>query len=524
VGDEPRYAYQGLGLYTAASLRPDEHLWQRFAADNHCGDIGIPPIISLSPSIVYGAAIAFAGIEAARWLCFVVGCAGLLMLYAALRPRFAALPALLALSAIALSLPFAPYLQLLYPEMLLFAAIAGGLVALAYGRYTAAAVVAALLPFIHLRASPLSLVLVTTVIALMLRDRRPVAAVIRAAVLYAFLIVVFVACQIEIYGSVTGSAFPTFAPSAALFVQRLGMQLYDVRHGAVAYAPLLLIGFAGLVRGALCRDRLSIVCTLLLVATVGTFMWSTAEESWEGRFWISALPFVAYGMAFWFSECSGVVDWLPAMPLAFVSAMVLVAYALHPLWFLESRQASVFYTALYPLTHVHIGLLLPVDAAGYAVPIGALLAFTVVAVAALAVCHAVTKRAWRMRACMFAGAVVLSPAVFALARTAPADAVVFPSRGTIVVHLGGDARRADGVQFDALVPAYWSAPAFPATFSVRCMHASTPVSESVLAAIPLIRFPGCTRVDTIVITGLPAASGRDFYRHPGPVRVIYRLL
>jgi hypothetical protein len=545
TGDEARYAFQGVGLYSNGTFYPQATVWKQFAEANGCGSGGVlasdhrdRPLQTISPSLVFGAALALGGLEAARWLNFIVGCIGVTLLYFILKVQFpnrtggARWAAIVTVAAIAVSIPFVAYLQLIYPEILLFTVVTAALYALLVRNRAAMLAAVVVLPFVHVRALPLALAFFAVMLFEMARDRASIAIWLRACTLYAAGLGIFAATQYWLYGSLTGSAFPAYAPSIAMLLQRIGMQFYDVRHGAIAYAPLLLVGLAGLVLGTLRRERLCAYSLVLFATYFATFMWSTAQESWTARFWVAGLPFVAVGLCAWLYLAKHWWEWLPAVPLAALNLGNTITYALNPLWFLESRQSSIPYAALFLWSHVDFGLFLPVDAdpggiAPYTQPIGALLIYTALLVSLLVVCRRSRGARTSAVVCTVACVVVLIPFGLGLARSLPANVYsvsMDPGQHEFVVRLKGGDRRVDAVQFDDQIPAYWTAPPYPQDFTIRCSAGGTVVAQMVEPAHPLLMLQRCSSIDAIVLTGTPLGDGDAVYRNMGHVRLIQRTL
>ncbi len=531
TGDEARYAYQGVGLYTNHHFNPEPDAWTRFASANGCPSIGRAsssqtdrPLQTFSTSLAFGSMLLF-GLEAARWLNFLVGCAALALLYLLLKQLYPnrnggqSVAGIATICSVALSIPFVEYLKLIYPEMLLFAVATAALYGLLLRRRYVATAAAIVLPFLHIRALPLSIAFVA------LQNR------LRDWGLYAVGIAIFAATQLWLFGSLTGSAFPSYTPSFSIFVQRMGMQLYDVRHGAIAYAPLLLVGFAGLVLGAIRRDRACITAFILFATYFATFMWSSASESWTGRFWVAGLPFLAIGMCSWLSRAQW-WEWLPAAPLATLNLLHAVFFTIYPLWFLESRQSSIQYAALFLMTHVHIGLFLPVDTepggiAAYARPIVGLLFYTALVVALLAACRAPASTRRRAALCLASFFVVAAPFAFALARTIEPAHYSLTARAPqheVVIRFNDGAYRIDAIQFDEQIPAIWAAPPFPREFAIRCLSDGHVAKETVVPARALVIVDRCLGGGSLDIVGLPLGGNDSFYQHLGTIRLIQRAL
>ncbi|HTU71654.1 MAG TPA: hypothetical protein VMF11_15235 [Candidatus Baltobacteraceae bacterium] len=544
AGDETRYAFQGVGLYTNGSFYPDRAVWKRFADSSGCGNGGVlqsdhrgRPLQTISASVIYGAALRVAGLEGARWLNFAVGCVGLTLLYVllwSLFPRRTGGPsaaAIVSFAAIALSLPFVPYLQLIYPEVLLFTAVAAALYGLTRRRYYLTLVAIVLLPFLHVRALPLSLIFFLVLLVQMRRDKTAIAIRWQFLALYAAGMAIFAASQYRLFGSLTGSAFPSYAPSLSIALERIGMQLYGVRHGAVAYAPLLLVGFAGLLLGTLRRERVCEYSLILFGTYFATFMWSNASESWTARFWVAGLPFLAVGLGFWLNQAKRWWEWLPAAPLAAIDIGNTLTYIFNPLWYLESRQASIPYAALFLIAHVHFGLLLPVDGepggiAPYAAPIAPLLAYTALLIALLVMCRVPSVTRSRILFTAAACALLTLPVAFAAANSVDAtdySVTVDPKQHEFVVRLNAPRQNVDAIQFDDQIPAFWQAPPYPRSFTIRCIRDGRVVSETDEPAHPLLILPRCVDPTSIEIEG-NAGSQDATYRGFGRMRLIRRLL
>jgi hypothetical protein len=545
TGDESRYAFQGVGLYSNGTFDPEPTVWKRFAATSGCGSGGVlpsdqpgRPLQTISPSLVFGAALRLGGLEAARWLNYIVGCIGLALLYLMLKSQFpnrtggTSWAGIVTVAAIAVSIPFVEYLQLIYPEILLFTIVTAALYALPVRNRSVALAAIVVLPFVHVRALPLALAFFAVMLFQMARERLPIAIWLRTCALYVAGLGIFAATQYWLYGSLTGSAFSAYSPSVTTVFERIGMQFYDVRHGAVAYAPLLLVGLAGLVLGAMRRERLCVYSLVLFATYFATFMSSTAQESWTARFWVAGLPFLAVGLCYWLYLAKRWWEWLPAVPLAALNLGNTITYALNPLWYLESRQASIPYAALFLWAHVKLGLFLPVDGdpggiAPYTQPIGALLIYTALLIGLLVVCRVSRVARTSAIVCTLTCAVVIIPFALGLARSLPANAytiTIHPSQHEFIVRVTGGDRRVDAVQFDDQIPAYWTAPPYPKNFLIRCSAGGAVVGESVEPAHPLLMLEHCSGIDAIVITGTPLGGSDAVYRSMGGVRLIQRTL
>jgi hypothetical protein len=544
TGDEPRYVYQGLGLYTNHSFFPAEPLWRRFVRQNgftpetapYLGATG-KPLQVLSSSFVYGAALGAIGLEGARWLNFALGCCGIALLFFFLRSqppsgaKNAGMGAALAVTAISLSLPFIAYQKLLYPETLLFVTVAVALSALlARHRYLLLLCIV-MLPFVHTRALPLSVAFAALLLLQMRRAGSPLASQLGAAAFCALGLGAFLGMQIVLFGSTRGASFATYEPSSAGVADRLGISLFDVRHGAIAYSPIFLIGFAGLAAGAIRRDRACAASCALLICYVATFMWATAGESWAARYWVAALPFIAVGLAYWLRGCRGRLEYLPALPLAAIALLNTASFATHPNWFLESRRGSIPYAALFEATGLHPGLLLPIDGdlpglAAYTEPVPYVLAFTAAIVALLAlrdVSQNPRTRAVTGGAALVALGVALSCALASAIPRSERSVYVDERKNAIVIRLPAETRLS-AVQFNAQLRRYWAKDTYPSAFRIECLERGSVERASTQPGSPLLVLDGCSRCDELRIFGSPVRVKSPFFRDVGDISVIRRRL
>jgi len=127
----------------------------------------------------------------------------------------------------------------------------------------------------------------------------------------------------------------------------ISTQLFDVHHGLVAYAPVWLSGFAGLVIGTIRRARLATQGLVLvgvgLVTAIGVF----PGECWPARFWVQFVPMLSVGLCEIWSLCKRpVVKGVTTLLLAW-SLVNTVFFILHPNAFLENRQTGTTYQAIY---------------------------------------------------------------------------------------------------------------------------------------------------------------------------------
>ena len=407
TGDEPRYAAGGLGIYAHVALDPSAATWDAFVAKSGLPARAYPYTAisrtrapALGPSIVFGLPLRVFGLGAARWLNFVIGAGGLLVVFALLRRRFSSgksaslATVTFVLAAVAFAIPYVEYARLLYPEILLFTTTSIAFYALVTQKRMALVIAAGLLPLEHVRGLPLSLAFALLALSDALRGYGSQRSIVRPGLTYIALLGAWALLDIRVYGSVTGAAFSTHQPAFATFLPRLGTQLFDVRHGLLVYAPIYLLAFAGLVAGSIGRDSACVRAGLLVFVYVLTFVWSSAAESWSARFWVPALPMLAIGLAYWLTFARSLIA---RGVLALLAAMTLIntiVYCLHPMWFVQNRTSSQSYDALGAFTHIPLGsIFVPLDAADTnSTRATAWLIAAIVAVLALIALEAATAR------------------------------------------------------------------------------------------------------------------------------------
>ncbi|HEV3091935.1 MAG TPA: hypothetical protein VGX91_10915 [Candidatus Cybelea sp.] len=540
TGDEQRYAYQALGFYGNHALYPSLQTWNAFLRSNglnapYFGATAVP-FHSLAPSAVFGAILYAGGLEAARWLNFFVGMAGAGMLFALLRREFPGeagatrASVYVSVATVTLALPLLAYLKLLYPEALLFALVAAALLALSAKKPWAALAAIAALPFVYVRALPLAVAFAAIWIARSFdgaaddRWRRVTMRVALCAIVFGG----FAIYQHALWGSLDGGAFPTFRPSLWSLPDRLGMQLFGVRHGLLAYSPFYAFGFAGLIAGALRRRTLCLWALGLLTIYVGTFVWAEAGEAWTARYWVAGLPFLAVGICCWSTLRR---TWALDATAGFLAAITFVnsvLFVIHPLWFLESRRTSVPYSEIARVLPLDFGLALPVDAApndlpAYTRPVPYVLLFAFALVALLAIAGAARGARVRTSAAIAAFGVVLAAVAWCCVSPLPPASYAVAGRGAERIVIALRAVRAPvAAQFDDKLALIWSRDGYPAYFGIACLRGAQLVGSGLEPSRPLVTLPRCPGADRIEIHAVPAGSARQFFTDPGAITLLQR--
>jgi len=348
----------------------------------------------------------------------------------------------------------------------------------------------------------------------------------RLLALYALAIVVYFIVTRETFGSFTGPTFSTYAPSLGALPNRLIMQLYDVRQGLLAYSPLYALALAGLFSGTIHRNRLCTYSLALLTIYIGTFIWSTAAESWTARYWVAAIPFLAVGLVFWMRRASHWVHWLPALPCIVLSVINSALFCEQPAWFLENRRASITYAVLFKLSHVHLGLFLPIDADPGALPSFSaatplLLMFTGALLGLLTLCTLGAR--WRTVGSVGALLLVLLPFVAGTQRVlASANYRLSTNngKGTFTIVMAGSPRNLSAVQLDGLLPFIWDSRDYPKYFSVRCYLRNGRVSSSIQPSRAVILLPNCRATTKVEVGVFPRSPVNNVLDRVGPITVM----
>ncbi len=538
TGDEPRYASEGLGLYSTGTVHVSKDDWNKFLVKSKLkeaaylyAEVTRDNAPSFGPGVVFGAILRLGGLEAARWMNFLIGCLGIVALFKVLRTQFSSQQALDAATitsifCVSLSLPLIAYLRLLYPEVLLFTVTTFALSGMSTRRNLSTILAAAILPYLHIRALPLSVAFVVLALWDSWTSRRAHAIIARDLALYVVALVAYFGLQQATWGSFMGPAFASNHVTFFALPTRIAMQLYDVRHGLLAYAPLYFLGFAGLVAGSLQRNRLCTYSLGLMMTYVATFMWSTASESWTARFWVAAIPFLAVGMVFWMSRASRWVQWLPAMGCIAVTLVNTALFCRHSEWFLENRRASISYAALFGISHIHLGLFLPIDAEPGGLPsfdtlTTPLLLFTgvVVAMFVLIVVSNRLRTIASIAALLALSTPVIAGAHYVLTKS-NYSLLTNVSTGVLTITLTHPPKNLSAIEFDGQLPRLWDPRLYPPALTVRCFHAGGVVTKDVQPSRALVLLPNCADVNKVELSLFRPGSNRSAITNIGPVTIM----
>lgn len=278
--------------------------------------------------------------------------------------------ALAATMIAALSLPLIAYLHVFYMEAFLFTFTVVSWERICYrdrnagwkqDSLTAAILVA--IPFIHMRgcvvAVFLSFLLLQKIWASNQKKRAVLISACAAAVG-----VVFILANLAVYGAITGPVNSARPPLPGEWFSVISMQLFNVRHGFFAYAPIWIIGYAGLLYGSLGKPvPLARQALILAVIAAFTGVGVNPGECWPARFWCLSLPMLTVGLAIWMRHARGLATWLAFLLLLLPTLLNTGLYFYDPNVFVENRQFSATWEILFRhLTSAfRPGYLLPVE-------------------------------------------------------------------------------------------------------------------------------------------------------------------
>ena len=307
------------------------------------------------------------------------------------------------------------------------------------------------------------------------------------------------------------------------------MTLYDVRHGGVTYSPVFLVGFAGLLAGSAKRNRPCVYASIFLISYVASFMWATAGESWSARYWVAGLPFVAVGICYWMQQERRWFEFIPISLLTLITIFNAALFVKQPVWYLESRFASIPYSVLFRLTGFHFGLILPVEgnparSPMFAQTIPELLLFSGLLVILLS-CNSFTgSLSVRGLASVVSSVALLCGLGLTWVTTLPEknnSPAVSAGEEMISINLPKPEHIA-AIQFDELLTRNWDAAGFPVEFSVTCFAGTRSSGSFVETALPLLLIRRCSPSDEVKIVVRPLRSDADFFHDAAKLTILQR--
>ncbi|SHI96830.1 hypothetical protein SAMN02745194_01441 [Roseomonas rosea] len=374
TGDEPRYILYAASLLRHGSFQMPAAEWSalhQLANGVPSADLprGAGGAVVMNP--VYLPALLsplslLSPLHAPRLVTLLAGLAGLFTLHRLCRLAAGPRPALLATALAAFSIPLLPYLHLFYMETFVFA-----LVCLGWWRVQRAgenlradlltAAILAVIPIVHMRGSVVAAALYAFLLwpALRAWDLRRSALLVLSGILGLALLVTL---NLAVYGAVTGPVNTARPPLPWAWTEVLPMQLFNIRHGLLAYAPVWVLGYAGLAaaawRGSPAARQGLVLALLAALTGVGV----NPGEGWPARFWVLSVPMLTLGLSFWIARERGLVMRIPGAVLAAITLLNTGLFLADPNAFLENRQSTMTYQLLFDRgLPFHFGLLLPVE-------------------------------------------------------------------------------------------------------------------------------------------------------------------
>ncbi len=375
TGDEIRYVSYGLGVCEGEGFYASGKTWNAFLETFPSWGVQkeSPSLAKggLIHSVVYpliGAlAIHHFQLDGARWVSFGVGCLGMGILFFALRRRFPATAVLGAMAAILFSCPLLFYFRLFFSEIMLFCVNCLLLYLLTLGECRSAkrlygmSAFLFVFPFLHLK---MSLEAAVAFCVLLLEFRRnggktrpQIVAVLMGVVFFLF----YLLYNKHFFGHYIGGASAAFPVTPLAIPGRIIINLFDYHHGIIANAPLMLLGFIGLLSGVFQKDAFIRKISVIFGAYFFTMLWANGSESYAARNWAAAMPFLAAGFAAWVKE-SGFSKRLMALPFLALSLCLTMLALKSPNLFLDNRTYALQYDALFSfIPYFHFGYYLPYD-------------------------------------------------------------------------------------------------------------------------------------------------------------------
>ncbi len=377
MGDEARYLHYSASFHRDGTFSMPRAEWAALLER-----IGCPFVDAGGIRQTVGYAVLLSPItgrfdlKGARWLNFVVSLFGFTGVYLLLRRRHGVALSALTMAAAAFTLPALAYHKSIFPEipMMTLLVWAWYLIetgAAALWRRALIVFLLALMPLMHIRATPVALTLLGIMLVDLWRGEAPARwrRLAETLVLAAVGAAACVLLQRHLYGSATGSAWAAHPLAFRQIVPLIALHLLDLRHGLLVYTPMWLFAVVGLVLGCWQRRRETVVGAALLGVSTLSLIWSIAAESMPARYWVATLPMLSVGLAAFFAQRKHWMAWSAFVPLALISAVNSVWFLKHSGVYLENRTMSLSYHTLFQhFPYFHLGAFLPWDGIDYGAP------------------------------------------------------------------------------------------------------------------------------------------------------------
>ena len=296
TGDEPRYL-----MYATSILKYGRYVmtlpeWQPLylrvthsvASDLPVGGDGNVLMNGVYLPTLLAPIASLLSLPGLRGATLLAGFAGLFYLFRLCR-RFSTPGTALLVTVLAGStIPLLPYLHLFYMETFLFALICCGWDRLqekdrGWGGDLITALVLLAVPFVQMRGSVVAASLYS-LLCWQLYSRGLVKRAALFAILAAAALGLLIASNLSIYGAITGPVNTARPPAPSEWFSVVTMQLFNVRHGLLAYAPIWLLGFAGLWVGVVRGPAIPRQALALAIVAVVTSIGVNPGECWPARF------------------------------------------------------------------------------------------------------------------------------------------------------------------------------------------------------------------------------------------------
>lgn len=385
TGDEPSYMLMGLSFYEDRDL----DIRNNFDNGGHkkigLGSIdsvdvfhhtGMYPGHSGTISIIASPFIGKWGVKGGRYVTTAFALITALLLYSFFHNIYhAKLSHIFAILFIGLfTSPYISYASMLYSEVIasFFILLGFYLLNRNMSRMNAVALITTicLYPFIHIRLVPVAISLFLLYLWRTWRDRSSVSLriIIPAAILLIAL-ATFYSVQTQVYGSLTGGAGANLNIFSQIINPKylydyFGVQLFSIRHGFLAYAPVWIFAFIAIVDGCLRKDKYSCQILFLIVPYIVLFTVMDGGECAPGRFWAPIMPLLMISLYPLISSHNKRWIYLLGAPLLALSLYNSSIYFKDPDIYLSNIGYSKLYTG-YIYNHLggwlDLGMILPVD-------------------------------------------------------------------------------------------------------------------------------------------------------------------
>jgi len=374
TGDEPRYLMYAVSIWRNGTFQMSLPDWKSlYSSVTHAETSGLPVgangLVLLNGVYLPTLLAPIAGIfslAGLRAVALLAGLIGLFHLFRLCRRTSGTQSALLATAVAELSIPLLPYLHLFYMEAFLFAFVCCAwdrlqAVRRNWGGDAITAIVILAIPFAHMRGSVVAAALYLMLLWQLYRRGATTRAAVLAGLAAAALTLLIV-LNLGIYGAVAGPVNSARPPMPWELFPVLAMQLFNVHHGLLAYAPVWLLGFAGLWIAAMRGPSVARQGFVLAIVAAVTSIGVNPGECWPARFWVLSIPMLAVGLSTWWAAERRLLPRLIGVGLIGFTLVNTVIFLPHPNDFLENRQTTATYQSLFNKTgHVHFGLGLPVE-------------------------------------------------------------------------------------------------------------------------------------------------------------------